>query len=43
MTLYATGGNGLRRFLTSERHLANLNKVAAGLMVLVAELTLFRI
>ena len=43
MTLYATGGSGLRRFLTTERHLANLNKVAAGLMVLVAALMLFRI
>ena len=43
MTLYATGGSGLRRFLTTERHLANLNKVAAGLMVLVAALLLFRI
>ena len=43
MTLYATGGSGLRRFLTTERSLANLNKVAAGLMVLVAALMLFRI
>ena len=43
MTLYATGGSGLRRFLTTERHLANLNKVAAGLMVLVAALMLFKI
>ena len=43
MTLYATGGSGLRRFLTTERHLANLNKLAAGLMVLVAALMLFRI
>ena len=43
MTLYATGGSGLRRFLTTERRLANLNKVAAGLMVLVAALMLFRI
>ena len=43
MTLYATGGSGIRRLLTTERHLANLNKVAAGLMVLVAALMLFRI
>lgn len=43
MTLYATGGSGLRRFLTNERHLADLNKVAAGLMVLVAMLMLFKI
>ena len=43
MTLYATGGSGLGRFLTTERHLANLNKVAAGLMVLVAALMLLRI
>jgi len=43
MTLYATGGSGLRRFLTTERSLANLNKVGAGLMVLVAALMLFRI
>ena len=43
MTLYTTGGSGLRRFLTTERHLANLNKVAAGLIVLVAALMLFRI
>ena len=43
MTLYATGGSGLKRFLTTKRHLANLNKVAAGLMVLVAALMLFKI
>ena len=43
MTLYATVGSGLRRFLTTERHLANLNKVAAGLIVLVAALMLFKI
>ena len=43
MTLYASGGSGLRRFLSTERHLANLNKVAAGLMVLVAALMLFKI
>ena len=43
MTLYATGGSGLRRFLTTEQHLANLNKVAVALMVLVAALMLFRI
>ena len=43
MTLYAAGGSGLRRFLTTERHPANLNKVAAGLIVLVAALMLFKI
>jgi threonine/homoserine/homoserine lactone efflux protein len=43
MTLYATGGSGLRRVLTTEQHLAHLNKVAAGLMVLVAALMLFKI
>ena len=43
MTLYATGGSGLRRFLSKEQHLANLDKVAAGLMVLVALLMLFKI
>ena len=43
MTLYAAGGSGLRRLLTKEQNLANLNKVAAGLMVLVAALMLFRI
>jgi len=43
MTLYATGGSGLRRFLTTERHLANLNKVTAGFIVLVAALMLFKI
>ena len=43
MTLYATGGSGLRRFLTTDAHLAKLNKLAAGLMVLVAALMLARI
>ena len=43
MTLYATVGSGLRRFLTTERHLANLNKVAAGLIVLVTALMLLKI
>ena len=43
MTLYATGGTGVRRLFTTERDLANLNKVAAGLMVRVAALMLFRI
>ena len=38
-----TGGTGVRRRFTTERDLANLNKVAAGLMVLVAALMLFRI
>ena len=43
MTLYASGGSGLRRLLSSEKHLAMLNKVAAGLMVLVAMLVLIKI
>ena len=43
MTLYATGGSGLRQFLSTDRHLANLNKVAEGLMWLVAALMLFKI
>ena len=43
MTLYATGGSGLRRFLTTDQYLANLNKVAAALMVLVAKLMLINL
>ena len=43
MTLYATGGSGLQRFLTTDAHLAKLNKLAAGLMVLVAALMLVRV
>ena len=43
MSLYASGGSGLRRLLSSEKHLAMLNKVAAGLMVLVAMLVLIKI
>ena len=43
MTLYATGGSGLRRFLTNDQHLANLNKVAAALTVLVALLMLINL
>ena len=43
MTLDAKGGSGLRRLLNTERHLANLNKVAAGLMMMVAALMRFRI
>jgi threonine/homoserine/homoserine lactone efflux protein len=43
MSLYASGGSGLRRLLTSEKHLAMLNKLAAGLMVLVALLVLVKI
>ena len=43
MTLYATGGSGLRLFLTTDAHLAKLNKLAAGLMVLVAALMHARI
>lgn len=43
MSLYASGGSGLRRLLSSEKHLAMLNKVAAGFMVLVAMLVLIKI
>ena len=43
MSLYASGGSGVRRLLSSEKHLAALNKVAAGLMVLVAMLVLIKI
>ena len=43
MSLYASGGSGLRRLLTSEKHLAMLNKLAAGLMVFVALLVLVKI
>ncbi len=43
MSLYASGGSGVRRLLSSEKHLAALNKVAAGLMVLVAILVLIKI
>ena len=43
MSLYASGGSGVRRLLSSEKHLATLNKVAAGLMVLVAMLVLVKI
>ena len=43
MSLYASGGSGLRRLLTSEKHLAMLNKLAAVLMVLVALLVLVKI
>ena len=43
MTLYATSGSGLRRFLRTDQHLANLNKVAAALMVLVVLLMFINI
>ena len=43
MSLYASGGSGLRRLLSSEKHLATLNKIAAALMVLVAMLVLVKI
>jgi homoserine/homoserine lactone efflux protein len=43
MSLYASGGSGLRRLLSSEKHLAMLNKIAAALMVLVAMLVLVKI
>ena len=43
MTLYATSGSGLRRFLRTDQHLANLNKVAAALMMLVVLLMLINI
>ena len=43
MTLDAESSSGLRRFINTERHLANLNTVAAGLMMMVATLMLLRI
>lgn len=43
MNLYATGGSGLRRFLSTDTHLAKINKVAATLMVLVAVLMLVNV
>jgi arginine exporter protein ArgO len=43
MNLYATGGSGLRRFLSTDTHLAQINKVAATLMVLVAVLMLVNV
>ena len=43
LTSYVTGRSGVTRLFTTEGDLANLNKVAAGLMVLVAALMLFRI
>ena len=36
MTLYATGGSGLRRFLTTDLQLRRLNKISAFLILLVA-------
>jgi len=38
MSLYASGGSGLRRFLSSPEQLSRLNRIAAILMVLVAAL-----
>jgi threonine/homoserine/homoserine lactone efflux protein len=43
MSLYASGGSGLRQILSSAKHLATLNKIAASLMVLVATLMLVKI
>ena len=43
MSLYASGGSGLRRLLSTEKHMATLNKIAEGLMVLVAMLVLIKI
>jgi len=40
MNLYASGGSGLRRLLTSEQQLVRLNKISAALMVSVALLVL---
>ena len=36
MTLYATGGSSLRRFLTTDRQLRRLNKIYAALIFLIA-------
>ena len=43
MSLYTSGGSGLRQILSSAKHLATLNKIAASLMVLVATLMLVKI
>ena len=43
MTFYATSGSRIRRLLTTDAHLAKLNKLAAGLMVTVAALMLVKI
>ena len=43
MNLYASGGSGLRRLLTSDRQLARLNKISAALMVSVALLVLTKL
>lgn len=43
MSLYASGGSGLRRLLSSDQQLARLNKLSATLMVLVALLVLTKL
>jgi homoserine/homoserine lactone efflux protein len=43
MSLYASGGSGLRRLLNSDQQLARLNKISATLMVLVAALMLSKL
>ena len=43
MSLYASGGSGLRRLLSSDQQLARLNKVSATFMVLVAVLVLIQL
>ena len=43
MSLYASGGSGLRRLLSSDQQLARLNKISATFMVLVAVLVLIQL
>ncbi len=43
MSLYASGGSGLRRLLNSDQQLARLNKISATLMVLIAALMLSKL
>jgi threonine/homoserine/homoserine lactone efflux protein len=43
MSLYASGGSGLRRLLSSDQQLARLNKLSAALMVLVALLVMTKL
>jgi threonine/homoserine/homoserine lactone efflux protein len=43
MSLYASGGAGLRRLLSNDKQLARLNKISATLMVFVAALVLTKL
>jgi len=43
MSLYASGGSGLRRLLSNDKQLARLNKISATLMVFVAALVLTKL